>query len=212
MATAPQNPTRRTARAIGAFPTHAPSAPRTARKISEAAETIHGSDGPSTRRADSETPRRSRCRLDRARRQFTGQAKLVAQMAIERVVRGELRGDLLGEWTVEPALLVDLGQFFELEFGIGREFEGFLGDIGFFGVALRANRHIFARRHRHGARDQPRGAGHENRRARCARSGDPGDQAGGRHDPVVGAEDRGAQPTNAACGVGFTVHLCPLIL
>jgi hypothetical protein len=68
-----------------------------------------------------------------------GQPQFVAQMAVERIVRGQLRGDLFGERTVEPALLIDLGQLLQFEFGVGGEFVPFLCDVGLFGVALRTD-------------------------------------------------------------------------
>ena len=46
IAKAPQKVTRITGRSIGALPAHAPSAPRTARKTSDAAETVHGKESP----------------------------------------------------------------------------------------------------------------------------------------------------------------------
>jgi len=46
IAIAPQKVTRTTARNIGALPARAPSAPRMARKTSDAAETVHGSVSP----------------------------------------------------------------------------------------------------------------------------------------------------------------------
>src|SRR3546814_20084198 len=46
IAIAPQKVTRTTGRSIGALPPHAPSAPRIARKTSDAAATVQGSDGP----------------------------------------------------------------------------------------------------------------------------------------------------------------------
>src|SRR3546814_1542980 len=61
-------------------------------------------------------------------------------------MRGQLRGDLFGERAVEPAILIDERQLFELELGIGREMLFLQFDVGPFGVLLRADRHIFARR------------------------------------------------------------------
>ena len=46
IAIAPQKVTRTTGRSIGALPARAPSAPSNARKASDAAETVQGSDGP----------------------------------------------------------------------------------------------------------------------------------------------------------------------
>src|SRR3546814_19453623 len=84
-------------------------------------------------------------------------------MRVERIMRGQLRGDLFGERAVEPAILIDERQLFELELGIGREMLFLQFDVGPFGVLLRADRHIFARRHRHGASDQDRRRSEERR-------------------------------------------------
>ena len=123
----------------------------------------------------------------------------------------ELHRDLFGERAVEPALLIDERQLLQLEFGIGGKMALLELDIGLFGIALRTDRHIFARRHRHRARDQSRGPGNENRRRARPRRRDARDQARGRDNPVVRTEDRGAQPADPGDGVIFAVHRFPLM-
>jgi len=49
-----------------------------------------------------------------------------ARASLERVVRVQGHRDLLGELARNPARLVDLGELFQLPFGIG----GQLGDLG----------------------------------------------------------------------------------
>src|SRR3546814_6587280 len=61
-------------------------------------------------------------------------------MRVERIVRGQLRGDLFGERAIEPAILIDERQLLKLEFGIGREMLFLQLDVGPFGVLLRADR------------------------------------------------------------------------
>ena len=92
----------------------------------------------------------------------------------------------------ETSCLVKRGQL--VHFGIGLQFQllAFCVEHCPFGVALRADRHIFANRHRQRAGRQPRDAGGEHRPPFGGGRGDADNNAGRRNDPIVGAQDGGA--------------------
>jgi hypothetical protein len=75
-----------------------------------------------------------------------------------------------------------------------------------FGVGLRADGHILAGRHRHGASHQASDTREQDLvlRRRCC--GDTDDQAGGRDDAIVGPEHRCSQPADAADKVVFRMQ------
>jgi len=78
-------------------------------------------------------------------------------------------------------------------------FEGmaFYFEVGLFGVFLRFYGNVFTRGHRHGAGNQSGSAGENDAIFVGLRGGNSDNQAGGRYDPVVGAEHGGAQPPGA---------------
>ena len=94
------------------------------------------------------------------------------------------------------ALDVDLGEFRPLELDVGGQLPALAAEIGLLGVGLRADRDILARRHRHRTCHQPGNAGEQDLVAAGSTRRDADDQACGRDDAVVGAEDRCPQPTD----------------
>jgi hypothetical protein len=69
---------------------------------------------------------------------------------------------------------------------------------GLFEIALRADRHVLARRHRRRACHQTGEAGGQHRLRRCLRRGDTDDQRRRGRDAVLGAKHGRAQPPGAA--------------
>jgi hypothetical protein len=65
------------------------------------------------------------------------------------------------------------------------------------------DRHVLAGRHRHGTGHQPCDPGHQDVAVTRPGGRDTEHQAGRRHDAVVGAEYRGAQPADAVGAVAF---------
>ena len=88
------------------------------------------------RRADGEGGGRRQRRLQGACAQFLGDAELIARMRGERVMGGELFGDLAGEGGFESALHVDLGELGEFETRLGMQLAFLDRQIGGFGVRL----------------------------------------------------------------------------
>ena len=70
----------------------------------------------------------------------------------------------------------------------------FLGEQAALRVALTADRHVFAQRHRHRPGHQAGESGREDRSALGRCSGYPDDETGHRHDAVVGSQDSRSQP------------------
>ena len=82
-------------------------------------------------------------------------------MGAQRVVRGELRRDLLGKGALQPAAHVDRGELLVLALGILLQLLALLGERRGFQVLLGMHRDVFACRHGHRARHHARGAGKE---------------------------------------------------
>ena len=134
---------------------------------------------------------------------------LVAGMRADRVARHQLRGDCGGGVRMHPARDVDRRQLGQLAAGIVDQFAPFAREFGALGIRLRADRDIFARRHRHGAGDEPGYAGDQNAAAGGLGGGNPNDQAGGGQDAVIGAEHGGAQPADPLDRVAFGMEAQP---
>ena len=110
-------------------------------------------------------------------------------MGVERVLGHELISDLLGELRFQAPLFVDMGKLFFLLDRLLAERASLARQVSGLGVGLREDGRIFARRHRHCASRPPGDRRGQDfgppTRGRC----DPHYEAGGRNDPVVGAED-----------------------
>lgn len=126
-------------------------------------------------------------------------------MGTDGIVRHQLLGDELCEAGLEPPADVDGRQFTPLRERILFEFRPFARQVGTLGVRLGMNRHVLTGSHRHGTGHQPRNAGHQNVAGTRAGGRDAEHEAGGRHDAVVGAQHRGAQPADALGAVAFSV-------
>ena len=75
--------------------------------------------------------------------------------------------------------------------------------IGLLGVGLRADRDIFARRHRHGAGNQTGQTGDEDLGPPGPCGGHAHDQTGGRDKAIIRPQHRRAQPADAMDHVDF---------
>ena len=204
IARAPQNTTR-TAPVHGrAPPTLAASHPRTARSASDAPATIGRSvdvgaerDGHERGRgAHREAGRRRERRLEGPRAEHVGDAQLVARVAGQRIVRHQLDGHLLREARIEAAADVDRGQLGQLRVRLRGQLLLLAAEIGVLRVGLGADRHVLPGGHRHRAGDEPGGAGDQHARGAGVGRRHAEDEAGRRHDAVVGSEDRGAKPAD----------------
>jgi hypothetical protein len=112
----------------------------------------------------------------------------------ERIVSGQFLGGLARGLRGETSCLVKAGQLVQLGIGLEFQFLAFSVQQCPFGVALSADRHIFANRHRQRAGGQPGDAGSEHRLPFGGGSGDADDNASRRDDPIVGAQDAGPKP------------------
>jgi hypothetical protein len=98
---------------------------------------------------------------------------------------------------VDAAPDVDIGKLVKLERGVLAQLLTLAREVRPFCIGLRADRHIFAGGHRHGAGHQAGDTGDQDGVLRRGRRGDADDQACGRDNAVVGSEHRGSQPTDA---------------
>jgi hypothetical protein len=162
MATVPQSITRNAPRRRGAPPRRAAAAPRIASIASVLAPTAASSQGIGANHARStggsadREGRGGRQRgLQRACARKVGHAELVTGVGTERIVRRELIGHVARQRGREPARHIDGGQFIALEVRRGRELGAFARQIGGLGVRLRADGHVFTRRHRQCAATRP---------------------------------------------------------
>jgi len=134
-----------------------------------------------------------------------GEAEFVARMGTDGIVRHQLLGHLLRQAGLEPPTDIDGCQFPLLCGRILLEFRPFARQVGILGVRLRIDRDVFTSRHRHGPGHQPRDTGHQNVAVTRAGSRDTDHEAGRRHQAVVGAQHRGAQPAYALGAMTFRV-------
>ena len=130
-------------------------------------------------------------------------------MGSQGVFRRELLGNLSRKGLIDTALYVDFGKLIEFKLGIVAQLLAFACEIRLFRVGLRADGHILAGGHRHGARNQTRDTRDQDSALRRRRRGDADDQAGGRNDAIVGPKHCGPQPPNAVDKVVFRVQAKP---
>jgi hypothetical protein len=86
-------------------------------------------------------------------------ARAAAPQKTTRVALRQLDRHLPGQGRGEAALLVDARHLGERAIGVVAQLALLAGEVGALGVALRADRHVLARRHRHCTRDEPGDAG-----------------------------------------------------
>ena len=188
MASAVQKPTLSAGFTIGAPPAQAPSAPSAARKTNAAAGTGLAMAPCGARNAvsvgDSSPSENASADANAAWDRFGPGALVQASSS-----RAWASSDLLGELRFQAPLFVDTGKLFLLLDRVLAERAPLARQVSGLGVGLREDGHIFARRHRHRARRPPGDRRGQDfgppTRGRC----DPHYKAGGRNDPVVGAED-----------------------
>ncbi|MNY03832.1 hypothetical protein D3C86_1364720 [compost metagenome] len=103
---------------------------------------------------------------------------------------------------------VDVGEFDVLGFRVACQFCPFAGQIGPLGIGLGMHGNVLTSGHGHGAGHQPRHTGDQQSGVAGVGGRDADQQAGGRDNPVIGAQDGGAQPadTIASMCLGVPVH------
>jgi hypothetical protein len=79
-----------------------------------------------------------------------------------------------------------------------------------FGVGLRADGHVLASGHRHGASHKSRDTRDQDIVLRRSRRGNADDQACGRDDAIGGPEHRGSQPPDAVAGEDGSPDIPPV--
>ena len=112
----------------------------------------------------------------------------------------------MGELGVQPAPHVNGCQLGQFTRAIGGQLVSLARDVGLLGIGLRTHRHIFARRHRHGASDQTSHAGYQNGTLAGAGSRYAQDQTGGGDNAVIGTQHGGAQPAYVLGPVVFRLN------
>ncbi|MNI48892.1 hypothetical protein D3C73_1034800 [compost metagenome] len=124
-------------------------------------------------------------------------------MGAQRVVGGQLFGDLARQRRLQAAVAVDRGQLVQFAVRVFVQLALFHRQIGILGIGLGLHRHILAGGHRHRAGHGAGHAGGQDRAGRGAAGGHTDHQAGDRDDAVVGTQHGGAQPADAIGAMQF---------
>ena len=103
-------------------------------------------------RPDGERGRRGQRGLHRTRGGDFRNAKLVTRVGSQGIFRRQLAGNLPRQRLIDATLDVDFGKLIKLKPGVLFQLLAFARKIRPLGVGLRADLHIFAGGHRHGAR------------------------------------------------------------
>jgi len=126
-------------------------------------------------------------------------AELGLGVSGQRVVGGQLFGDLPGQTRLQALGLIDTRQLHRLGLRGSGKLAPLECEHRLLGIALATDRHVLPRRHRQRPGEQPRQARGKDRRPGRGRTGYADDQARRRDDSVVRAQDRGAQPVEPGC-------------
>lgn len=208
MARAPQKITRIMGLITSAPPAFAPTIPSSTRKISDPAATTGSSRtvGAKTRSTNGAAAPTENVAAD-ASAACTGRAVVACEipsssraLGAQGILGHELARHFGCQAGLDPASDVDLRQLLAFMHRIGVEFAGLAGlagEVGVFGVRLGTDGHVFPGGHRHGARRHPGYARDQCLMGGGRGGGDSHHQAGGRDDPVVRTQDRGAEPPYA---------------
>ena len=116
------------------------------------------------------------------------------------IFRHQLLGNLPRKVLIDTTLDVDFSKLIKLKLSILTQLLAFPPEIRLFGVGLRADGHILASGHRHGASHKSRDTRDQDIVLRRSRRGNADDQACGRDDTIGGPEHRGSQPPDAVAG------------
>ena len=93
---------------------------------------------------------------------------------------------------------INAGQFLNLSFRIRRQLTTFDFDVGTFGIGLGTDGYVLPGCHGERSGRQPGNAGHQDVIPSRVRSGDANDETGRRHDSIIGAEHRRAEPADSS--------------
>ncbi|BCG94691.1 hypothetical protein MesoLj131a_35550 [Mesorhizobium sp. 131-2-1] len=132
-------------------------------------------------------------------------------MGTKRILRHHLVRDLQRQIRLHTTRHIALCKLIALEIGLRCEFGPLSAEVSLLGIGLRADRHIFTRRHRHRARDQAGNPCDENIACRGIGRRNADDQAGRRYDAVIGAKHGSAQPTDARYEMAFTMQAAHVV-
>ena len=172
----------------------APIAPRRARKPNDAAETI-GTSAPAGDRTTiskgmAAPTENAAADVSAA---CTGRAVVISEIPSSSRAWAVKASFAISCWATcrasvlfDTTLDVDFGQLIEFEFGVLAQLLALAREIRPFGVGLRADGHILAGGHRHGAGHQSRDTRDQDGVLRRGRRGNANDQTCGRDDAIVG--------------------------
>ena len=214
IANAPQNVTRAVARKTFAPPALAPTAPRRARKPKDAANTTGTSAlaGDTTTMSKGMAAPTENVAAD-VSAACTGRAvviseipEFIARVGGQGILCHQLPGNLPRKNLIDAALDVDFGKFINVKLDIFAQLLAFAREVRPFGVGLRADRHILAGGHRHGAGHQSRDTRDQDVVLRRGRRGNADDQACRRDNAIVRPENRCSQPPDAADEMALRVQ------
>ncbi len=142
----------------GAPPSRALIQPVSQRGVDDFAAEGQQDHGQRDQRADGEGDEGGQRGMPRAGQLLRVDAQLHLRVRRQRVVAGQLPGDLQGQLFGQPALAVQPGELLKFLLRLLAQLALFLGQQSALGVPLGADRDVFASGHGEGAGDQGRDA------------------------------------------------------